>query len=125
MSQQKKLYKIYKFWADEEATLLEPATCAIHGLDKLNPPVGIEVLLLCAGPTRLILAQPLKLNGASCVVNKGIKMDIVKLINAADEYIKLDCQHLEVQWKKLKDDNLYGFDVVVEATGWEAGGWEY
>jgi len=119
--QQKKLYKIHNL-TDEESTLLEPAACAIHGLDKLNPPVGIEVLLLGAGPTGLILAQLLKLNGASRVViaaNKGIKMDIAKKINAADEYIELDRKAPEGQWKKLKEDNPYGFDVVVEATGVE------
>jgi D-arabinitol dehydrogenase (NADP+) len=49
-----------------EANVLLSA-CAIHGLDKLNPPVGIEALLLGAGPTGLILAQLLKLNGASKV----------------------------------------------------------
>lgn len=119
--QQKKLYKIHNL-TDEESTLLEPAACAIHGLDKLNPQVGIEVLLLGAGPTGLILAQLLKLNGASRVViaaNKGIKMDIAKKINAGDEYIELDRKAPEAQWKKLKEDNPYGFDVVVEATGVE------
>ncbi|KAF5351266.1 hypothetical protein D9756_008389 [Leucocoprinus leucothites] len=119
--QQKKLYKI-KNLSDEDATLLEPAACAIHGLDKLNPPVGIEVLLFGAGPTGLILAQLLKQNGASRVViaaNKGIKMDIAKQLDAADEYIELDRQNPGPQWQKLKDDNPYGFDVVVEATGVE------
>ncbi|KAK7451135.1 N-terminal acetyltransferase A complex catalytic subunit ard1 [Stygiomarasmius scandens] len=118
---QEKLYKIHNL-TDEEATLLEPAACAIHGLDKLQPPVGIEVLMLGSGPTGLILAQLLKLNGASRVVlaaNKGIKMDIAKQLNAADEYIELDRQNPEGQWKKLKEDNPYGFDVVVEATGVE------
>ncbi|THV07110.1 GroES-like protein [Dendrothele bispora CBS 962.96] len=118
---QEKLYKIHNL-TDEEATLLEPAACAIHGLDKLQPPVGIEVLMLGAGPTGLILAQLLKLNGASRVVlaaNKGIKMDIAKKLNAADVYIELDRQNPEGQWKKLKEDNPYGFDVVVEATGVE------
>ncbi|KAF8434540.1 chaperonin 10-like protein [Boletus edulis BED1] len=107
---------------DEEATLLEPAACAIHGLDKLNPPVGVDVLLLGAGPTGLILAQLLKLNGASRVViaaNKGIKMDIAKQLEAADEYIELDRQNPDPQWAKLKADNPYGFDIVVEATGVE------
>jgi D-arabinitol dehydrogenase (NADP+) len=119
--QQKKLYKI-KNLTDEEATLLEPAACAIHGLDKLNPPVGIEVLLMGAGPTGLILAQLLKLNGAAKVViaaNKGIKMDIAKQLDAGDEYIELDRQNPEAQWEKLRTDNPYGFDVVVEATGVE------
>jgi threonine dehydrogenase-like Zn-dependent dehydrogenase len=120
-SQQKKLYKVQNL-SDEDSTLLEPAACAIHGLDKLAPPVGIEVLLLGAGPTGLILAQLLKLNGASRVViaaNKGIKMDIAKDLDAGDEYIELDRANPEAQWKKLKDDNPYGFDVVVEATGVE------
>ncbi|KAL4068586.1 chaperonin 10-like protein [Scleroderma yunnanense] len=118
---QRKLYKI-KNLTDEEATLLEPAACAIHGLDKLSPPVGIEVLLLGAGPTGLILAQLLKQNGASRVViaaNKGIKMDIAKQLEAGDEYIELDRQNPGPQWEKLKTDNPYGFDVVVEATGVE------
>lgn len=102
--------------------MLEPAACAIHGLDKLNPPVGIDVLLLGAGPTGLILAQLLKLNGAHKVViaaNKGIKMDIAKQLNAGDEYIELDRQQPGPQWEQLKRDNPYGFDVVVEATGVE------
>jgi len=118
---QHKLYKI-KNISDEEATLLEPAACAIHGLDKLNPPVGVEVLILGAGPTGLMLSQLLKLNGASRVViaaNKGIKMNIAKQLEAGDEYIELDRQNPGAQWEKLKQDNPYGFDVVVEATGVE------
>ncbi|KAE9396458.1 GroES-like protein [Gymnopus androsaceus JB14] len=117
----KKVFNIYNL-SDEEATLIEPAACAVHGLDKLAAPVGVEVLLLGAGPTGLILAQLLKLNGASRVViaaNKGIKMDIAKQLEAADEYIELDRQDPEAQWQKLKEDNPYGFDVVVEATGAE------
>ena len=120
-SDKKKLYKI-KNLTDEEATLLEPAACAIHGLDKLSPPVGVEVLLLGAGPTGLILAQLLKQNGASRVViaaNKGIKMNIAKELEAGDEYLELDRQNPGPQWEKLKADNPYGFDVVVEATGVE------
>jgi D-arabinitol dehydrogenase (NADP+) len=88
----------------------------------LNAPVGVEVLLIGAGPTGLILAQLLKLNGARKVTlaaNKGIKTEIAKKLNAADEYIELDRKNPEAQWAKLKEDNPYGFDVVVEATGVE------
>ena len=109
---------------DEESTLIEPAACAIHGLDKLALPVGAEVLLLGAGPTGLILAQLLKLNGAARVViaaNKGIKMNIARNLNAGDEYIELDrdAEKAAVQWKALREREKYGFDVVVEATGVE------
>ncbi|KAG9098141.1 N-terminal acetyltransferase A complex catalytic subunit ard1 [Ceratobasidium sp. 392] len=118
---QQKCYKIHNL-TDEEATLLEPAACAIHGLDKLRPKVGCEVLLLGAGPTGLIFAQLLKQNGAARVViaaNKGMKMDIAKQLDAADEYIELDRKDPEAQWAKIKEDNKYGFDIVVEATGVE------
>lgn len=117
-SNQSKVYKIHNL-TDIEATLVEPAACAIHGMDKLRPPVGVEVLLLGAGPTGLILAQLLKLNGAARVViaaNKGIKTQIARQINAADEYVEFDRQDPAPQWKKLKDDNPYGFDIVVSAN---------
>ena len=72
--------------------------------------------MLGAGPTGLILAQLLKLNGAHKVTlaaNKGIKMDIAKQLDCADEYIELDRQNPGPQWEQLKKDNPYGFDVVV------------
>lgn len=62
------------------------------------------------------MAQLLKLNGAHRVViaaNKGIKTDIAKTLNAANEYIELDRNDPEPQWEQLKKDNPYGFDVVV------------
>jgi len=117
-----KVFRIHNL-TDEEATLVEPASCAVHGLDKLSPPVGCEVLLIGAGPTGLILSQLLKLNGAAKVTlaaNKGMKMDIARKINAADEYIELDRKDAKAQWAQLKKDNPYGFDIVVEATGVEA-----
>ncbi|KAF8067841.1 chaperonin 10-like protein [Lyophyllum atratum] len=119
--QSKKVYKIHNL-TDEEATLVEPAACAIHGLDKLNAPVGIDALVLGAGPTGLILAQLLKLNGAHKVViaaNKGIKTQVAQDLDCGDEYIELDRANPEPQWEELKKANPYGFDVVVEATGSE------
>ncbi|KAF5383166.1 hypothetical protein D9615_004991 [Tricholomella constricta] len=119
--QSKKVYKIDNL-TDEEATLVEPAACAIHGLDKLNAPVGVEVLVLGAGPTGLILAQLLKLNGASRVViaaNKSIKTRVAQELDCGDEYIELDRVKPEPQWEQLKSSNPYGFDVVIEATGSE------
>lgn len=121
---QSKISKIYNL-TDEEATLLEPASCAIHGLDRLRPKVGSEVLLLGAGPTGLIMAQLLKLNGARRVViaaNDGIKMDIAEKLNCADEYIRLKRgggEETAKQWAQIKKDNPHGFDIVAECTGVE------
>ncbi|KAI0746975.1 NADP+-dependent D-mannitol dehydrogenase [Daedaleopsis nitida] len=114
-----KVYKIHNL-TDEEATLVEPAACAIHGMDQLAAAVGVEALIIGAGPTGLILAQLLKLNGAMRVViaaNKGIKMDVAKQLDAGHEYIELDRESPTSQWEALKQRNPYGFDVVVEATG--------
>lgn len=116
-----KVYKIANL-SDEEATLVEPAACAIHGLEQLDPGIGIEALVIGAGPTGLILAQLLKQNGAARVVvaaNKGIKTQVARQLGAADEYVELNRTNPEAQWEQLKKENPYGFDVVVEATGSE------
>lgn len=114
-SEAKKAYKI-EHLTDEEATLVEPAACAIHGMDKLNAPVGIDALVIGAGPTGLILAQLLKLNGAAKVViaaNKGIKTQIAQDLGAGDVYVELDRENPAPQWEQLRRNHPYGFDVVV------------
>ncbi|KDQ60164.1 hypothetical protein JAAARDRAFT_152717 [Jaapia argillacea MUCL 33604] len=115
----KKVYAIHNL-TDEEAVMVEPAACAIHGMDKLSPPVGVEVLIIGAGPTGLVLAQLLKLNGAAKVVvvaNKGPKMDLARSLDAGDEFVELDRNDPSSQWEEIKKKNPHGFDVVVEATG--------
>ncbi|TBU59404.1 NADP+-dependent D-mannitol dehydrogenase [Dichomitus squalens] len=104
----RKVFKIHNI-SDEEATLIEPTACAIRGIDKLDVRLGVEALVIGAGPAGLVLAQLLKLYGATKVVvaaNKGTKTELARKLAAADE-----------SWEKLKKDHPYGFDVVVEATG--------
>lgn len=102
--------------------MVEPTSCAVHAMDVLRPTVGAEALIIGAGPSGLVLAQLLKLNGAVRVVlaaNKSIKTETAKRLDIADEIIELDRHNATTQWDKLKLDNPYGFDVVVEATGSE------
>jgi len=118
---QSKCFKI-KTLTDEQACLIEPASCAVHGMDKIKMPFGAKVLLIGAGPTGLVLAQMMKLGGAASVTlaaNKGIKMEIARKVDAADIYIDLDRQNADAQWAQIKKDNPYGFDVVCECTGVE------
>lgn len=80
-----KLFKIHNL-TDIEACLVEPAACALHGADVLNLPVGADVLVIGAGPTGLLLAQLLKLNGAArltLAANAGMKMNIAKDLGVA------------------------------------------
>ena len=45
-----KVFKIHNL-TDVDATLLEPAACAAHGLEKIAPKFGSSVLMFGAGPT--------------------------------------------------------------------------
>ncbi len=114
--------KLFKFrkssWT--EATLFEATACAIHGIDRIRPPVGSTILLLGAGATGLCLAQLLKLNGSALIVlaaNAGQKMDHARTLRVADLYVDLNRKEPGLQWEKLRHDYPYGFDIVVEATG--------
>ncbi|KAJ5602103.1 alcohol dehydrogenase [Penicillium lagena] len=116
--------RVFKFknLSNVNATLLEPAACAAHGLDKIAPRMGSRVLLFGAGPTGLILAQLLRQNGGCHTViaaPDGLKMELAKSLDAADEYVELprEAQAAAVRMEKLRTDNPYGFDIVVEATG--------
>jgi D-arabinitol dehydrogenase (NADP+) len=114
-----KVFKIHNL-SDVDATLLEPASCACHGLEKIAPKLGSSVLMFGAGPTGLCLAQLLRHNGGAHVVLAapgGLKMDLAKNLDAADVYVELSRENPEAQFEQLKKENPYGFDVVVEATG--------
>ncbi|PQE25397.1 L-threonine 3-dehydrogenase protein [Rutstroemia sp. NJR-2017a BBW] len=114
-----KVFKIENL-SDVDATLLEPASCAAHGLEKIAPKLGSSVLMFGAGPTGLVLAQMLRQNGGCKVVlaaPQGLKMELAKKLDAADVYVELSRDNPEVQFNKIKEDNKYGFDIVVEATG--------
>jgi D-arabinitol dehydrogenase (NADP+) len=103
-----------------DATLLEPASCAAHGLDKISPKMGSSVLMFGAGPTGLVLAQMLRQNGGCHVViaaPEGLKIDLAKSLDAADEYVALSRKDPAPMFEKIKSENPYGFDIVVEATG--------
>lgn len=82
--------------------------------------MGSSVLMFGAGPTGLVLSQMLRQNGGCHVVvaaPEGLKMELAKQLGAGDEYISLSRSNPEVQFEKLKSENPYGFDIVVEATG--------
>ncbi|KAH7396097.1 L-threonine 3-dehydrogenase [Pyrenochaeta sp. MPI-SDFR-AT-0127] len=105
---------------DLEAVLVEPAACATHGIERMQIEVGSRILLFGCGPTGILLAQLIRLNGAAhlTIASKGgPKLDLAKELQIADSYITIsdDQPHMEIE--ALKSANPYGFDIVVEATG--------
>ncbi|KAI4621128.1 uncharacterized protein J4E87_006756 [Alternaria ethzedia] len=105
---------------DLEAVLLEPAACAAHGIERMQMEVGSRVLLFGCGPTGMLLAQLIKMNGAAhlTIASKGgPKLDLARELNIADSYITISDDNPGDDMAALSTDNPYGFDIVVEATG--------
>lgn len=62
----------------------------------------------------------LRMNGGCHVVvaaPAGLKMELAKSLGAGDEYIEISRTDPSAQFAQLKEENPYGFDIVVEATG--------
>jgi D-arabinitol dehydrogenase (NADP+) len=102
-----------------EAVMVEPTACAVHGLDVIALQPGSEVLLFGAGPTGLVLAQLLKLNGAAhltVAAPPGPKLDLMARL-AADEVVPVDRDDYGLHRQYLLATHEHGFDCVIEATG--------
>jgi D-arabinitol dehydrogenase (NADP+) len=102
-----------------EAVMVEPTACAVHGMQILAMKPGSSVLLFGAGPTGQVLAQLVKLNGAShltVAAPAGPKLDLVARL-AADEAVAIDRKDPEVHRRGLREVSANGFDYVIEATG--------
>ncbi len=101
------------------AVFAEPAACAIHGIEILQPRPGTSALVIGSGATGLLLAQLLARSGAAHVTVAGI----VAAQLATAEALGLDATHL-MTVGRLADDVAAltrasggGYDYVVDATG--------
>lgn len=105
----------------DTAVFTEPASCAMHGLETLNPRPGASVLVFGAGPTGLLLAQFIATGGASSVTVAAptqFKLDTAAELGI-DRTVQIDRDSAEGNIEKLRraSPNGDGYDVVVEATG--------
>jgi D-arabinitol dehydrogenase (NADP+) len=102
-----------------EAVMVEPTSCAVHGMEVLAMKPGSDVLLFGAGPTGQVLAQLLKLNGAGRLVvaaPAGPKLDLIERL-AADEVVVIDRKNPDQHRARLRELSPTGFDYIIEATG--------
>lgn len=105
---------------DLEAVLIEPAACAAHGIERMGIEPGSRVLLFGCGPTGILLAQLIRLNGAAhlTIASKGgAKLDLAKKMGIADDYVTISDTQPDADMRALASANPHGFDIVVEATG--------
>ena len=107
----KKAYPLPDNISLREGSLIEPLSCAVHGMHRLQPKSGDTVLITGAGTMGLLLLQLVVRGGASRVAM--IDLNTQRLQRA--EALGAKRTYTDIQ-QALKDEPL-GFDCVVDATG--------
>ena len=95
----------------QEAALIEPVSCAVHGMHRLSLRSGDTVLIVGAGTMGLILMQLALRGGASRVAM--VDLNTQRLERAA----KLGASNVQTDINKLLEDEPLGFDCVIDVTG--------
>jgi 2-desacetyl-2-hydroxyethyl bacteriochlorophyllide A dehydrogenase len=101
-------YRIPDHVDDSQGALIEPLSCAVHGLRRIGPVLGQDVLLMGAGTMGLLLLQLLARAGArslTVVDRKASRLEAAKAVGAAS--VAEDVAALDGQ----------AFAVAVDATG--------
>ncbi len=94
-----------------EGALIEPISCAVHGMHILNPRSGDTFLIVGAGTMGLLLLQLAVRGGASRVVMVDVnaqRLARAEMLGATRIYSGIK--------QALKDEPL-GFSCVIDATG--------
>jgi len=92
----------------EVGALVEPLSCVLHGVERLDPEMAASIAIFGAGPIGLLLLQVLKLKGAASitVVDKNPNRAAYAQSVGADQVLT-----------SLDDLERDDFDAVVDATG--------
>src|SRR5437763_12104763 len=94
-----------------EAALIEPVSCAVHGMHSLNPRSGDTFLIVGAGTMGLLLLQLALRGGASRVAM--VDVNAQRLARAE----QLGARRTYSDIKQALKDEQSGFNCVIDATG--------
>ncbi len=94
-----------------EGALIEPVSCAVHGMHSLNPRSGDTFLIVGAGTMGLLLLQLALRGGASRVAMVDVNMQRL----ASAEELGATRTYNDIE-RALADESL-GFNCVIDATG--------
>jgi NADPH2:quinone reductase len=101
-------YRIPDNVDDQQGALIEPLSCAVHGLRRIGPVLGEDVLLIGAGTMGLLLLQLLNRAGARSVTvvdRKAARLEVAKAVGAASAA------------EDVPEADRGTFGVAVDATG--------
>ena len=90
----------------EVAAFIEPLSCVVYGLKRLEIPLGANVLIYGAGPIGLLMLQLVRHGGASEIAVVDLKQDKLDLAGTLGATITA-----------LREASPLGFDVVIDCTG--------
>lgn len=110
-------HKITDDISDDEATLIEPIACCLHGLKQADIRAGDSVLVMGAGTIGILHAQLAKIKGASQVMISDIspyKLDIALKVGC-DYAINVAQNDLVKRVNEIT--HQLGADVVIIAAG--------
>ncbi|TMC97301.1 MAG: zinc-dependent alcohol dehydrogenase family protein [Chloroflexi bacterium] len=106
-----KAYALPDNMSFREGALIEPVSCAVHGMHILNPRSGDTFLIVGAGTMGLLLLQLAVRGGASRVAMVDVnaqRLALAEQLGATRTYSDIK--------QALKDEPL-GFNCVIDATG--------
>ncbi len=88
------------------ASLVEPASCVLHGVDRLGPVLGADALVIGAGPIGLMMAGLLTRSGAQVDVADPLAARLAVATEFGARRTAATVSELDRTW-----------EVVVDATG--------
>ena len=97
----------------EAGAFMEPLSCVLHGVKKVEPLEGNDVLITGAGPIGLLILQVVKLRGARSVTVTDLRPGRLELAKelGADEALQASPSPLEGEGRGE------GYDIVIDASG--------
>jgi 2-desacetyl-2-hydroxyethyl bacteriochlorophyllide A dehydrogenase len=92
----------------EVGAFMEPLSCVVHGVERLDPAMGARTAIVGAGPIGILLLQVLQAQGAG-------EMTVVDKNTGRTAYAK--AMGADVTLTSLDALEKDGYEVVVDATG--------
>ena len=106
-----KVYQIPETMSYVAGALIEPISCAVHGMHSINPKSGDTFLIVGAGTMGLMLLQLALRGGASRVAVVDVNAQRLGLAG------QLGAQRTYVDIHQALADEPLGFNCVIDATG--------
>lgn len=125
---EKQVFKFKEGMDALTASMTEPVSCCLHGIDLCNIKLGDEVLVIGGGPIGLIMLQLAKMAGASKIIlsepvtekrEMGRKLGADLVVNPLEEdlvaVLKQNCKNVNVVIECV--GNIRTIDTAIQCAG--------